>query len=217
MQSAIRDTIVLMGPFNEQVNLDILAEDNIRTLELPKGGLNPPAAIILVGIPASGKTFLVKNLVEAFPFAVLSEEEMLKFLAPRISFFKRAQGEVITLALKTIERLIQRGVSCVFDFSVKKRHDRYVIRQMVEAAGGKFILIHIDIAKEEAYEQISKSNYQVTRGEKKGVILNKDLFEYEVASTMFPLTEERALVYKPKEFESLNVIIEQISKLTSPL
>jgi predicted kinase len=212
LQLAIRDTITLMSPFNEQVDLDVLAEDNIRVLELPKGRLSPPMAIILVGLPASGKSFLVQNLAKALPLAVLSEEEMLKFLAPRISFFKRAQGETIVLALKTIEKLIQRGISCIFDSSVKKRTDRHVIKQSVEASGGRLVLIHVDVTKEEAYEQISKSNYEVTRGEKKGVILNKDLFEYEVASTMLPLAEERALVYKPKEFESLNNVIQQISE-----
>lgn len=204
-----------MGPFKEQVDLNVLAEDNIRVLDLPKGRLNTPVAILLVGMPASGKSFLVQNLAQNLPLAVLSEEEMLKFLAPRISFFKRAQGELTVLALKTIEKLIQRGISCVFDSSVKKRADRQVVKQTVEASGGKFILIHIDVTKEEAYDQISKSNYEVTRGEKKGVILNRDLFEYEVASTTFPLAGEQAIIYKPKGFESINVIIQQISKLAN--
>lgn len=214
---AIRDTITVMSPFNEQVDLDVLAEDNIRILDLPKGRLNPPVAIILVGLPASGKSFLAQNLAKNLPLAVLSEEEMLKFLAPRISFFKRAQGEIIVLALKTIEKLNQRGISCIFDSNVKKRTDRHLIKQTVEASGGKLIIIHVDITKEEAYEQTSKSNYEVTRGEKKGVILNKDLFEYEVASTILPSVEERALVYKPKEFESLNNITQQLVMMTSTL
>lgn len=204
-----------MPSFNEQVDINTLAEDNVRTLEIPKGRLNPPIAVLLIGIPASGKSFLVNDLTKPFPLVVLSEEEMLKFLAPKITFFQRAQEQVIVLAMKSIEKLIQRGVSCIFDYNLKKRHDRQVIKQMVEVAGGRMVLIHINISKEEAYGQISKANYQVSRGEKKGVILNKDLFEYEVADTMIPLIEEHAIVYKPKEPDSLSTVVEKISKLTS--
>lgn len=202
-----------MGFFDESAELGVLAEDNIRTLSLPGGRLKPPLAVILIGIPASGKTFLAQNLSKTFPLAVLSEEEMLKFLAPKISFFSRAQDEVMILGIKTIEKLIKRGISCIFDYNVKKRHDRNVIKQTVETVGGKFVLIYLEIPKEEAYEQLSKSNYQVSRGEKKGVILDKDLFEYEVANTMFPINEERALIYKPKNPDGLNIIIDQISRL----
>ena len=202
-----------MAAFREKIDLDVLAEDNVRTLAMPSGKLNTPIAVVLVGIPASGKSFLVQNLSHALPLAILSEEEMLKFLAPKITFFNKAQEQIIVLAMKSIEKLIQRGISCIFDYNLKKRHDRLILKESVEKAGGKFILIYVDIAKEEAYRQVSKANYEVTRGEKKGVILNKDLFEYEVADTMFPILEEHALVYKPKDPTSLNIIIEQVSKL----
>ena len=204
-----------MPSFNEQVDISTLVEDNIRTLEIPKGRLRPPIAVLLIGIPASGKSFLVKDLTRTFPLVVLSEEEMLKFLAPNITFFQRAQEQVTILAMKSIEKLIQRGVSCIFDYNLKKIHDRQVIKQMVEAAGGRMVLIHINISKKEAYGQISKANYQVSRGDKKGVILNKDLFEYEVADTMIPLIEEHAIVYEPKEPDSLSTVEEKISRLTS--
>lgn len=204
-----------MTSFNTQVNIDVLAEDNIRTLEIPKGRLKTPVAILLVGIPASGKSYLVKDLTQALPLAVLSEEDMLKFLAPKITFFNRSQEQVIILAMKSIEKLIQRGVSCIFDYNLKKTHDRQTIRQMVEAVGGRIIIIHIIISKEEAYAQISKANYQVSRGEKKGVILNKDLFEYEVADTIVPLIEEHAMEYKPRESDSVTTLVEKISKITS--
>ena len=204
-----------MSPFNDQINLDVLAEDNVRTLEIPKGKLGIPTVVGLIGIPGSGKTYLSKYIVQSLPIALLSEEEMLKFLAPRLTFFNRAQDQVVVLALKTMERLIKRGVSYIFDFNIKKRHDRQIFNQTVEAAGGKFILIYVDVDKRDAYKRITKGNYQVTRGEKKAVILNKDLFEYEVASTMVPIAEERALKFNSKNPEGMETLLGQISKLTS--
>ena len=202
-----------MGLLDDPKNLDILAEDNARTLKLPKARLNPPVAIILIGVPASGKSRLVENLINTLPLAVLSEEEMLKFLAPRISFFERAQEEILALATKTIEKLTQGGISCIFDYSVKKKENRNLIREVVEKAGGKFILIYIDIPKEEAYKQLSKINYEVSRGEKKGVIMNRDLFEYEVTSTTAPSVGEGALVFQPQKPESMQTIIDQLSRI----
>jgi len=204
-----------MPSFNEHVDINVLAEDNIRTLEIPKGRLKPPIAILLIGIPASGKSYLVNDLSNPFPLVVLSEEDMLKFLAPKITFFNRAQEQVTILAMKSIEKLIQRGISCIFDYNLKKRHDRQVIKQMVEAAGGRMILIHISISKEEAYDQVSKANNLVSRGEKKGVILDKDLFEYEVADTIVPSIDEHAIVYEPKELDSLTTVVEKIARTTS--
>ena len=204
-----------MTSFKTQVNIDVLAEDNIRTLEIPKGRLKTPVAILLVGIPASGKSYLVKDLTQGVQLAVLSEEGMLKFLAPKMTVFNRPQEQVIILAMKSIEKLIQRGVSCIFDYNLKKTHDRQTIRQMVEAVGGRIIIIHIIISKEEAYAQISKANYQVSRGEKKGVILNKDLFEYEVADTIVPLIEEHAMEYNTRESDSLPTLVEKIANITS--
>ena len=204
-----------MGLLDDPRNLEILAEDNVRTLKIPNAKLTPPVAVILVGIPAAGKSYLVENLTRAFPLAVLSEEEMLKFLAPRISFFERAQEEIFALSLKTIEKLIQRGISCIFDYSVKKREDRALIKQRVEAYGGKFILIHLQVDKEEAYKKLSQLNNEVSRGERKGVIMNKDLFEYEVASTMLPSSAEPSLTFRSGDPESLRTVVDQISRITA--
>lgn len=198
----------------ELPNIDILAEDNIRILELPKARLPIPLVILLVGLPSSGKSELVKELSQKFPLAILSEENMLKFLAPNISFFERSEEKILSLATRTMEKLIVRRVSSVFDHSIKKREYRDYIRKRIESLGGKSVLIHINIPKEDAYKRVSKSNFEVTRGDKKGVIINKDLFEYEVASTQIPSQGEHHLIHKPQNSDSVNVIVEQISKIS---
>ncbi|MEX0617251.1 MAG: AAA family ATPase [Candidatus Woykebacteria bacterium] len=201
-----------MNQIEELPNLDILAEDNIRTLHLPKNRLVKPLAVTFVGIPAAGKTSLTNTLAQALPLAVLSEEEMLKFLAPRLTFFERGEERILSLATKTMEALIARGISCIFDHNVKKKAYRDYIRKVVEKAAGASVLVYVDIPKEVAYKQLSAANYQVSRGDKKGVIMNKDLFEYEVASTEIPTTDEHPFVYQPKNAASLNSLIGQISK-----
>lgn len=192
-------------------NIDNLAEDNIRILKLPVSKLAKPLAIILLGLPGSGKSTLVDFLSKNLPLAVLSDESMAHFLLPyKATFFQHSQKEALELASKTMEKLIQRGISCIYDSSIKNRADREAIRKLIIAAGGVVLLIHINLSKEEAFKRVERGNLDVTRGEKKNFIMNRDLFEYEVASTQMPSLEEATLDYESRERENLTTLLEVI-------
>ncbi|MDP2670910.1 MAG: AAA family ATPase [bacterium] len=177
-------------------NIDKLAADNIRLLKLPDKKISPSVAILFVGIPGSGKSTLATKLSEDFPLALISDEQMAHFLfTTKSTLLEHSQKESLELASKTIEKLVQQGYSCVYDSNVKNRTDREVIRDLVAGSGGKFLLINLQVEEELAFERVSKANFAVSRGEKKGFILDKDLFQYEVSSTQMPLPEEQALVF----------------------
>jgi len=113
------------------LNLETLSEDNIRTLKLSKERFKKPLVIILVGIPSSGKTTFSQTLSSSLPLVILSEEYMIRFLAPRATFFEKAQTETFQLAVKTMEKLVQSGVNCIYDSSIKKKSDRNLIKNRV--------------------------------------------------------------------------------------
>jgi predicted kinase len=190
----------------QELNFDVLAEDNIRTLHVPKVAFEKPVCVVMVGIPEAGKTFLAKNLSEKFPLAVLSETDMVAFLSPRATIFKRGALEVFQLAIKTIEHLIKGGKACIYDANIKTREQRSLIKTAVEQAGGSFLLVYVSCPKELCYERLQKHNLAVNRGEIKGFILDKDYFEYEVASTRLPAPEEHHLVYNCENPESILLI-----------
>ncbi|OGY25645.1 MAG: hypothetical protein A2864_01680 [Candidatus Woykebacteria bacterium RIFCSPHIGHO2_01_FULL_39_12] len=199
------------------LNLETLSEDNIRTLKLSKERFKKPLVIILVGIPSSGKTTFSQTLSSSLPLVILSEEYMIRFLAPRATFFEKAQTETFQLAVKTMEKLVQSGVNCIYDSSIKKKSDRNLIKNRIEKMGGTYVLIYIYIPKELALERVSKQNFEVTRGEKKGFIMNKDLFEYEINSTQIPLSGENHLVYEESNPESLIAIKKYLKELLKPV
>ena len=189
-----------------KLDFDVLAEDNIRTLKLPAAAFKKPLCIALVGIPESGKTFVVEKLAERFPLAVLSEGDMMAFLAPRATIFKRSALEVFQLAAKTIDQLIRQGKACIYDANIKTREQRDLIKTIVEQAGGSYLLIHTNCPKEICYQRLKKHNLAVTRGEEKGFIMDKDYFEYEAASTRLPPADEHHLVYNCEDPESISLI-----------
>ena len=187
----------------DELNFDVLAEDNIRILTIPPETFRKPFCVILVGLPSSGKTSLVDKLKEKFPFTVLSEENMTSFLSPRATIFKRGAVEVFKLALKTIEHLMMQGKTCVYDANVKSREQRDLIKKAAELAGGSYLLIYVDCPKEICYERSQRQNLAISRGEAKGFIIDRDFFEFEVASTHTPGVDEHHLIYDGQSEEAV--------------
>ena len=181
---------------NKLSNLTLLVKDNIRILTLPAKKFTHPVGIILVGPPFSGKTTLVEHLKAQLPLAVLSEKNIGSFLAPRATFFKRGDEEILILASKTMGELIGMGYSCVYDASVKKHADRQMLGKIIADAGGTMVLVELIIPEDELYSRLQKVNAQIVRGDRRGFILNKDLFQYEINSIEHPRTEEKAIIYK---------------------
>lgn len=176
------------------INLDLLVKDNIRMLTLPVKRFDHPVAIVLIGAPFSGKTTLVARLSKKFPLVLLSDSEMAAFLAPRATFFERGTQEIFLLASKTIEELIRQKVSVIYDASINKRRDREFLRKFVSNAGGRMVLIHMTLPQKEAYQRLEQSNAQIVGGDRKGFIMDKDLFRYELNSIEKPTSDEYPII-----------------------
>lgn len=194
------------------LNFETLAEDNIRTLKVPEPVFEKPVGVVMVGIPASGKTTLTKKLADKFPLTVVSEENMTSFLSPRATLLERNSVGVFQLATKTIEFLIRKGKASIYDANIKTREQRALLKKVIEEWGGTYLLVYLDCPKETCYQRLQKHNLEVTRGESKGFILDKDLFEYEVFSTRVPVSDEINVVYSCTREESFYKVSALVGK-----
>jgi len=104
------------------------------------------------------------------------------------------------------------GKACVYDANIKTREQRGLIKTIVEQVGGSYLLIYTSCPKELCYKRLQKHNLAVTRGESRGFIMDKDYFEYEVASTRPPALDEHHLVYDCQNPESLFLLAAVIDK-----
>ena len=87
---------------------------------------------------------------------------------------------------------------------------------MVEQAGGRLITVYLKLSKEEALRRVEQENFLVSRGEKKGFIINKDLFDYEASTTQLPTAGEDYLLYEQTNPDSLLALKDQIAIKTRP-
>ena len=192
------------------LDFDILAKDTIRTLKIPAANIPKPLCIIMVGFPTSGKSTLVEKLKDRFPLADFSEEQLTAFLAPRASVVRRDSSEVFQLATKIIENLMAMSRACVYDSNIKTKEQRDLIKKVVEDGGGSFLLVYLECPKQVCYDRLQKHNLGVSRGEAKGFILDKDLFEYEISTTHLPSPEEQHLTLKCDDPESLSQLYSMV-------
>lgn len=195
------------------IDFEVLAEDNVRIIKVPEQTFRKPLCVVLVGYPGSGKSFLTRKIKNEVPLAAFSEIGITEFLAPRATLLKRDAVEVFQLAVKTIEHLLAKKKACFYDGNIKTKEQRQLIKKIVEDLGGQYLLIYVNTPKVVCYERVHKQNLAVARGEVKGFILDKDLFEYEVATTSTPPTDEIHYTFDGKSQDSLVNTIMHVNTL----
>ena len=181
---------------NPQIyNIDLIVKDYIRTLQLPSENPKKPVAVLLVGIPASGKSYLAQNLASTIPIVLLSENDIQSFLVPKVSFFERGQDVITQFSKEVIKSLTSWGYSCILDANLRFVETRLDFGAEIEKLGGQVIVIHLNCPKKVAYGRIRKRNLEIVTGESEGFVMDWDYFQYEINTTQTPISAERALTY----------------------
>jgi len=176
-------------------NIEQNATDFIRTLEKPSQKYKRPIVVIVVGIPASGKSYFCQNIASSLPFVLVSENTIQSFLVPRITFFERGTDQLLDFARETLKQLTKMGYNSILDMNLKTYAQREMFRLTIQAAGGETVTIHLTCPKEICFEKIKKRNLEIQRGDVKGFIMDWDYFLFEVNSTEVPIQSENAIPY----------------------
>lgn len=176
-------------------NIELIVKDYIRTLKLPKKKSKNPVLVLLIGIPASGKSYLVKNLVTTLPLVMLSENDIQSFLVPKISFLERGQDLLTQFVKELIKNLVKAGFSCILDANLRSAKVRQEFEEMTAKLKGDTVVIYLNCPKRAAYNRIRKRNLEIVRGETEGFILDWDYFQYEINTTQPPRKAENALTF----------------------
>lgn len=176
-------------------NIKLIVKDYIRTLKLPSVKSKKPLVILLVGIPASGKSYLAKNLVANLPLVLVSENDIQSFLVPKISFFERGQEVIGEFAKEVIKKLVKAAFSCIFDANLRSFGTREEFRQIIGKSGGQTVTVYFNCPKKAAYERIKKRNTKIIQGAYSGFPMDWDYFQYEINTTQPPQKTENAVKF----------------------
>ena len=188
--------------------LNVIADDYIRTVKLPQFKSKNPVAVIYVGAPGSGKTYLTQKLTTEFPFLLISHERIQSFLTPTATFFERGQELIYDLVEIVIPKLISLGVCSLFDLNFKVRARRNQLRGKVFESGGHLLTIYLNCPVSFAFNQIQAANRKIVAGEKTGFVIDRAFFQFEVSTTEPPNLDENAINFDiSKDSGQINKII----------
>jgi len=176
-------------------NIEQNATDFIRTLEKPNQKYKRPITVILVGIPASGKSYFCQNIVSSLPFVLVSENSIQSFLVPQITFFERGTGQILDFVRETVKQLTRMGLNSILDMNLKTYAQREMFRLTVKEAGGEVVTVHLTCPETVCFDKIKQRNSEIQSGDVKGFIMDWDYFLFEANSIEESIQSENAITY----------------------
>lgn len=103
----------------------------------------PPALVVLVGLPASGKSRIAEELRHRTGAVVLESDAMRRLLFRRRTYSTFESGRLFAAIHEAIERLLADGVSVVLDATNLMESERTPLYEMAERAGAKLVIVEV--------------------------------------------------------------------------
>lgn len=166
-------------------NKERLVKDTVRILDIPKARFEPPLVVLFVGGPASGKTFLARELQKHLPFCRITSDVIRAFLVPSPTFYAQETKLVFELVDAVVEDLVTENVNVLYDANLKRRSEREKVKSLVEKRGGWVFVIYTICKEEIAFKRIQERNKKIQAGEARGFIIDREYYRF-VLNTLEP-------------------------------
>ena len=108
---------------------------------IPPADGRPPLLIILIGPPASGKTFLATRLAPRLGARIVQTDAIRKERFPRPTYSSRESTVVYGVAHRRIAASLKAGRTTLFDATNLQESGRRSLYRLAEAAGARLLLL----------------------------------------------------------------------------
>ncbi|HXG42618.1 MAG TPA: DegV family protein [Dehalococcoidia bacterium] len=144
------------------------AEDVARVLEalspLPPPS-EPPALVVLVGLPGSGKSTFARRLQERAPLAVLESDRFRKLLFGRPTYSPEESRRLFRALHAAIDSLLGRRISCLLDATNLREEHRRPLYEMAERHGARLVLVQMEAPAEVVRSRLERRRRAATPGD----------------------------------------------------
>ena len=115
-----------------------------------------PVLIMLCGLPATGKSYLARRLVERIPFVIVETDFVRKTLFPTPTYSAQESGLVHCVCHALMEKLLRRGARVVFDATNLAEFHREKIYRLARSAAAKLAIVQTDAPEAVVRERLEK-------------------------------------------------------------
>lgn len=147
----------------------------------------------IYGWPGAGKTTLARKLAAGEPAVAFIEDEWLATLASEpitsLQQYVEAAGRIRRLIAPLATRLLELGVSVVFDFAGNTRAHRAWAKAIADAAGADHLLHVLDVSAAECKRRLHERNATKPAGLYYGDV-SDELFAAVVQHIVLPGDDE---------------------------
>jgi predicted kinase len=123
-----------------------------------------PVVFLLVGLTGSGKTTYAQRQLEPEGAVRLSVDEVVHERHgrygvdyPENTYFEK-EAPVVSELHERLAELIAEGRDVVWDHGLWPRKDRDAMKELVEAAGGRWRLLYFPVEREELLRRLAERN-----------------------------------------------------------
>ncbi len=147
----------------------------------------------IYGWPGAGKTTLARELGERARAIVFCEDEWLATLAPEritsLQQYVEVSARIRRLIAPLATRLLELGVSVVFDFAANTPSHRAWVKAIAEASNAAHLLHVLDVPADECRRRLHERNATKPAGLYFGHV-SDDLFDAVVQHIVPPRADE---------------------------
>jgi len=115
-----------------------------------------PVLVMLCGLPATGKSYLARRLVERVPFVIVETDFVRKTLFPAPTYSAQESNLVHRVCHALMEKLLRRGARVIFDATNLLEFHRERVYRLARRAGAKLVVVQTVAPEEVVRERLEK-------------------------------------------------------------
>lgn len=167
----------------------------------PTSKLQKPVLINIVGMPGSGKTYLLRRLAEEIGAVYLSAEKIRQEIFDKPSLSQDEEAVVKQLMLMLAEEFLKSGLSVLYDHSVSSKADRKEMREFARSQNAEPLLVWQQLDTSTAFVRTQKRDPKINDDDKYAFQLSKESFMSLTRQIQTPEGEDAIVVSGKHSFK----------------
>jgi predicted kinase len=169
-----------------------------------------PVLIMLCGLPATGKSYLARCLVEQMPFVIVETDFVRKTLFPSPTYSGEESNFVHRVSHALMEKLLRRGARVIFDATNLLEFHREKVYRLARSTAAKLVIVQTVAPETVVRERLEKR--QVARDSDDVSDANWAIYK-RMASTQQPIGHPHLIVDTSGDLEeAVNKILRVAQK-----